>query len=253
VVLQATFALEPAGSDTISARLDDIRRWRQAHQPVGQKSAGSVFRNPEGDSAGRIIDELGLKGRRLGGAMVSPRHANFIVNSDAASAADVRGLAEVVRETVRRERGLELRYEVWDEREERPRLVYRSRQLTDSGELLDIFQICAHMRDHDLRKNDIDEVLKRMEGRDVVNASQYRSIYKSLTFPTTAYGVSHNLTPELSARIREAFFSFNWEGSALQREFADAGMAQFIPITYQEHWRVVREIDEANNTVYNCD
>ena len=97
------------------------------------------------------------------------------------------------------------------------------------------------------------EVLKRMQGRDVVNASQYRSIYKSLTFPTTAYGVSHNLTPELANRIREAFFSFNWEGSALQREFADAGMAQFIPITYQEHWRVVREIDEANNTVYNCD
>ncbi|MDP3516746.1 MAG: phosphate/phosphite/phosphonate ABC transporter substrate-binding protein [Pseudohongiella sp.] len=97
------------------------------------------------------------------------------------------------------------------------------------------------------------EVLKRMQGRDVVNASQYRSIYKSLTFPTTAYGVSHNLKPELANRIREAFFSFNWEGSALQREFADAGMAQFIPITYQEHWRVVREIDEANNTVYNCD
>ena len=92
-----------------------------------------------------------------------------------------------------------------------------------------------------------------MEGRDVVNASQYRSIYKSLTFPTTAYGVSHNLTPELSRKIREAFFSFNWEGSALQREFADAGMSQFIPITYQEHWRVVREIDEANDTVYNCD
>ena len=123
VVLQATFALQPASSDTISARLDDIRRWRQAHQPVGQKSAGSVFRNPEGDSAGRIIDELGLKGRRLGGAMVSPRHANFIVNVDGASGADVRGLAGVVREAVRRERGIELAYEVefvgdWDEEED---------------------------------------------------------------------------------------------------------------------------------------
>ncbi|MEA2027026.1 MAG: UDP-N-acetylenolpyruvoylglucosamine reductase, partial [Chloroflexota bacterium] len=122
-VLQATFALEPADSDTIAARLDDIRRWRGAHQPVGQKSAGSVFRNPEGDSAGRIIDELGLKERRLGGAMVSSRHANFIVNSGDASAADVRGLAHLVRETVRRERGIELRYEVefvgdWDDTEE---------------------------------------------------------------------------------------------------------------------------------------
>ncbi len=123
VVLQATFALEPADSDTIAARLDDIRRWRGAHQPVGQKSAGSVFRNPEGDSAGRIIDELGLKERRLGGAMVSPRHANFIVNGGGASAADVRGLAQFVRETVRRERGIELHYEVefvgdWDDAEE---------------------------------------------------------------------------------------------------------------------------------------
>ena len=123
VVLQATFALEPAESDTIAARQDDIKRWRQAHQPIGQKSAGSVFRNPEGDSAGRIIDELGLKERRLGGAMVSPRHANFIVNTGAASAADVRGLAELVRQTVLRERGIELQYEVefvgdWERAEE---------------------------------------------------------------------------------------------------------------------------------------
>lgn len=112
VVIAATFQLQPAESETIAARLDDIRRWRQAHQPVGQKSAGSVFRNPEGESAGRIIDELGLKGRRVGGAVVSPRHANFIVNDGAASAADVRRLAEQVRAVVRRERGLQLRFEV---------------------------------------------------------------------------------------------------------------------------------------------
>ena len=123
VVLQATFELEPADSDTIAARLDDIRRWRQEHQPIGQRSAGSVFRNPEGDSAGRIIDELGLKEHRLGGAMVSPRHANFIVNIGDASAADVRGLARFVRQAVLRERGIELAYEVefvgdWEDPEE---------------------------------------------------------------------------------------------------------------------------------------
>lgn len=112
VVISATFHLQPAEPETIAARLDDIRRWRQAHQPVGQKSAGSVFRNPEGDSAGRIIDELGLKGRRVGGAVVSPKHANFIVNDGTASAADVRRLGEQVRAIVRRERGLELRFEV---------------------------------------------------------------------------------------------------------------------------------------------
>jgi phosphonate transport system substrate-binding protein len=97
------------------------------------------------------------------------------------------------------------------------------------------------------------EVLRRMEGRNVVRAEQYRSIYTSLTFPTTAYGMAHNLKPELAASIREAFFTFDWEGSALQREFADAGMARFIPITYQEHWQVIRDIDEASDTVYNCD
>jgi UDP-N-acetylmuramate dehydrogenase len=112
VVVAATFELQPAEPGTISDRLDEIRRWRQAHQPIGQRSAGSVFRNPEGDSAGRIIDELGLKGRQLGGAMVSPRHANFIVNTGTATASDVWGLAEQVRETVRRERGISLHYEV---------------------------------------------------------------------------------------------------------------------------------------------
>jgi UDP-N-acetylmuramate dehydrogenase len=123
VVLQAMFALEPADSDTIAERLADIRRWRQEHQPIGQKSAGSVFRNPPGDSAGRLIDQLGLKGRRVGGAVVSPMHANFIVNTGDATAADVWELAELVRQTVRRERGIELAYEVefvgdWAEREE---------------------------------------------------------------------------------------------------------------------------------------
>ena len=112
VVLAASFALEPAEPDTIAERLGSIRRWRAEHQPIGQKSAGSVFRNPEGDSAGRMIDELGLKGRRLGGAQVSPMHANFIVNTGGATAAEVRELAALVRETVRRERGIELAYEV---------------------------------------------------------------------------------------------------------------------------------------------
>ncbi len=97
------------------------------------------------------------------------------------------------------------------------------------------------------------EVLFRMLARDVVTAAQYRTVYQSESFPTTGYGVAHDLHPALAAKIREAFFSFDWEGSALQREFADAGMEQFIPITYQEQWAVVRTIDEATNTRYNCD
>ena len=92
LILDATFQLSPADPDTIKARLDDIRRWRQAHQPLGLPSAGSVFRNPDGDSAGRLIEAAGLKGHRIGGAVVSEKHANFIVNDQKGTAADVRRL-----------------------------------------------------------------------------------------------------------------------------------------------------------------
>jgi UDP-N-acetylmuramate dehydrogenase len=112
VVTSATFTLRAADPELIGQRLDMIRRWRQANQPLGLPSAGSVFRNPESDSAGRIVDQLGLKGRRVGGASVSSRHANFIVNDQAGTAADVRRLAEEVRSTVARERGVELVFEV---------------------------------------------------------------------------------------------------------------------------------------------
>lgn len=112
VVTQATFALQPADDATIGARLDEIRAWRRLHQPLGLPSAGSVFRNPEGDSAGRIIDGLGLKGRRVGGAVVSERHANFIVNDRAGRASDVRRLAEEVHAVVLRERGIDLAWEI---------------------------------------------------------------------------------------------------------------------------------------------
>jgi UDP-N-acetylmuramate dehydrogenase len=113
VVSWATFELTPADSIVIGERLDEIRRWRQAHQPLGIPSAGSVFRNPSPTiSAGQTIDGLGLKGRRIGGATVSETHANFIVNDQAGTAADVRRLAEEVRATVRRERGIELVFEI---------------------------------------------------------------------------------------------------------------------------------------------
>jgi UDP-N-acetylmuramate dehydrogenase len=113
VVTWATFGLAPAEPQEIAARLDDIRRWRQTHQPLGMPSAGSVFRNPEsGPSAGALVDELGLKGRRVGGAVVSEKHANFIVNDGNGTAADVRRLAEDVREIVRRDRGVALTFEI---------------------------------------------------------------------------------------------------------------------------------------------
>jgi UDP-N-acetylmuramate dehydrogenase len=101
LVLAATFRLSPEPAAVIKERLDDIRRWRQAHQPLGLPSAGSVFRNPAGGpSAGAIVDGLGLKGLRIGGAVVSEKHANFIVNDQKGTAADIRALAERVRAEV---------------------------------------------------------------------------------------------------------------------------------------------------------
>jgi UDP-N-acetylmuramate dehydrogenase len=112
VVLDATFRLSPAEPDEIKARLDDIRRWRQAHQPLGLPSAGSVFRNPDGDSAGRLIDAAGLKGTRIGGAVVSEKHANFIVNDQKGTAADVRRVGDHVREVIAKTSGVALVYEI---------------------------------------------------------------------------------------------------------------------------------------------
>ncbi|MDP2698399.1 phosphate/phosphite/phosphonate ABC transporter substrate-binding protein [Thalassospira sp.] len=95
-------------------------------------------------------------------------------------------------------------------------------------------------------------VLTRMVSRDVVKADQVKSIYKSQTFPTTGYGIVYNLKPELQEKIKEAFFSFPWEGSALKEEFAKSGESKFIPITFKEHWDVIRKIDDANGVSYDC-
>ena len=88
--------------------------------------------------------------------------------------------------------------------------------------------------------------------RDVVKAEQLKSLYKSQTFPTTGYGLVYNLKPELQEKIKEAFFSYPWEGSALLEEFSKSGEAQFVPITFKEHWAVIRKIDEANGVSYDC-
>ena len=88
--------------------------------------------------------------------------------------------------------------------------------------------------------------------RDVVAEDQLVSIYKSQTFPTTGYGVAHNLKPELQDKIRNAFFSFDWAGTSLEEEFGKNGEAQFIEINYKEYWEVIRKIDAANDVSYAC-
>jgi phosphonate transport system substrate-binding protein len=93
-------------------------------------------------------------------------------------------------------------------------------------------------------------VLNRMLDRKVFEPSKIRSIYKSQTFPTTGYGYAYNLDPKLVEKIKEAFFNFPWEGSALQAEFKKEG--KFIPIDYKKDWDVMRKIDEATGVKYTC-
>src|SRR6516162_362397 len=94
------------------------------------------------------------------------------------------------------------------------------------------------------------EVMFRMFDRKVVDRAKIRSIYKSETFPTTGYGYAHNLDPALVEKIKQAFFTFPWEGSALKAEFKNED--RFIPITYQKDWSVIRKIDAATGVKYTC-
>ena len=95
-------------------------------------------------------------------------------------------------------------------------------------------------------------VKARMIKREVVKDEDLKVLYKSQTFPTTGYGYAYNLTPELQQKIRESFETFEWEGTTLKEEFEKNGEGQFIPITYQEHWDVIRTIDAANDVSYDC-
>lgn len=94
---------------------------------------------------------------------------------------------------------------------------------------------------------------KRMMSRGVVSEGDYQVIYTSETFPTTAYGLAHNLNPELAQQIQDAFFSYDWEGTALEAEFSNSNENQFTPISYQKDWSVIRTIADANGVTYDCD
>jgi UDP-N-acetylmuramate dehydrogenase len=107
VVLWAELQLAPGDRAVSEAEIAEIVRWRREHQPGGQ-NAGSVFTNPEGDSAGRLIEAVGLKGHRRGSAYVSPKHANFFQAEEGGSADDVRALIEEVRKRVEQETGTRL-------------------------------------------------------------------------------------------------------------------------------------------------
>jgi len=109
--LAADFRFEP-DSAASAADIRTLLARRKASQPIGLPSCGSVFRNPAGDHAARLIEASGLKGRRIGGAEVSKKHANFIINTGDATAADIEQLIELVRKTVQETHGVSLQTEV---------------------------------------------------------------------------------------------------------------------------------------------
>ena len=112
VITTARFGFEAGEPSLGSERMREITRWRRDHQPGGTLNAGSIFKNPPGDAAGRIIDDLGLKGMRVGGVSVSEKHANFFVADQGASSEDVRRLVDEVRWRVRQATGVDLEPEV---------------------------------------------------------------------------------------------------------------------------------------------
>ena len=110
--LSGVFTFERGDEAPAMARMRTFLSQRVASQPLSQPNAGSVFRNPEGDHAARLIESCGLKGVTIGGAQVSPKHANFIVNVGEATAADIEALMDRVQETVRAQTGVDLVREV---------------------------------------------------------------------------------------------------------------------------------------------
>lgn len=112
IVVAARFQLMPTAREAVRAEVDRHLAHRRATQPIDQPSCGSVFKNPPGEHAGQLIELAGLKGAVHGGAQISSVHANFIVNTGGARAADVLALIERARGSVRAQRGIELEAEV---------------------------------------------------------------------------------------------------------------------------------------------
>jgi UDP-N-acetylmuramate dehydrogenase len=112
VIVSARLRVHPDDAAAVRERTDAIQAERKASQPYGIRSLGSVFKNPPGDKAGRLIEAAGLKGRRSGGAQISSKHANFIVNVDHAQASDVLSLVRIAHDSVQQQFGVDLEQEI---------------------------------------------------------------------------------------------------------------------------------------------
>jgi UDP-N-acetylmuramate dehydrogenase len=112
IILSGEFKLEKGVSGQIREKMGEIMRLRQEKHPLKYPNAGSIFKNIPGMPAGKIIEESGLKGARRGNAQISLKHANFIVNKGRAKAADIQALIDLVQDTVKKEKGINLETEV---------------------------------------------------------------------------------------------------------------------------------------------
>jgi UDP-N-acetylmuramate dehydrogenase len=112
IVVGAAVRLAPAEEVDIRSAMEEAREWRRRTQPLAEPNCGSVFKNPDGDHAARLIESSGAKGLRVGGARVSEKHSNFIVADPGASASDVWQLIERVRSRVESDSGIRLETEV---------------------------------------------------------------------------------------------------------------------------------------------
>jgi UDP-N-acetylmuramate dehydrogenase len=112
VWIQAIFQGRPDDPEAVKARMAQITARRETTQPIREKTGGSTFRNPEGTSAWKLVDEAGWRGKPFGGAQFSDLHANFMINTGEATAADLEGLGEAVRTDVKAKAGVELQWEI---------------------------------------------------------------------------------------------------------------------------------------------
>ena len=112
VVTRAVFAGRPDDPAAVIARMDEITSRREQTQPIREKTGGSTFKNPPGHSSWKLVDEAGWRGKLFGGAKFSELHANFLINTGQATAADLEGLGDRVRDDVRKRTGIDLEWEV---------------------------------------------------------------------------------------------------------------------------------------------
>ncbi len=112
IFTRATFHAVPAATEDIRARMDAVQQHRETAQPIREKTGGSTFKNPPGHSAWKLIDAAGCRGLTIGGAMVSPMHCNFLINTGTATADDIEQLGETVRARVLAHSGVDLHWEI---------------------------------------------------------------------------------------------------------------------------------------------